>query len=150
MDIVDLAQHVLLLLNRADVPYALAGGLALAAHGHPRATRDIDIVIPDAEALAVIDEALVEKGWLNLSEPIEFEDGFTLHRRLWPDGNTMLVLDLLVSPPNLDVLSGRELLDLQGVACWVVSRESLLNMKRIADRPQDRADIATLEGDDGP
>ena len=98
----------------------------------------------------MIDEALVEKGWLNLSEPIEFEDGFTLHRRLWPDGNTMLVLDLLVSPPNLDVLSGRELLDLQGVACWVVSRESLLNMKRIADRPQDRADIATLEGDDGP
>lgn len=32
-------------LVQAEIPYALCGGLAVAAHGHPRATKDIDLVV---------------------------------------------------------------------------------------------------------
>ena len=32
-------------LGRAEVPYALCGGLAVVLHGYPRLTRDIDLVI---------------------------------------------------------------------------------------------------------
>ena len=32
-------------LSRADVPYALCGGMAVVLHGYPRLTRDIDLPI---------------------------------------------------------------------------------------------------------
>jgi hypothetical protein len=32
-------------LERAHIEYALCGGLALAVHGHPRATKDIDLLV---------------------------------------------------------------------------------------------------------
>lgn len=32
-------------LNDADVPYALCGGMAVVLHGHPRLTRDIDLLV---------------------------------------------------------------------------------------------------------
>jgi len=35
-------------LRRADVDHALVGGLAVAAYGYPRATRDVDFVIGDS------------------------------------------------------------------------------------------------------
>jgi hypothetical protein len=39
-------------LNRADVPYMLAGSLASSIHGVPRATNDVDLVIdPTTSAL---------------------------------------------------------------------------------------------------
>ena len=35
-------------LNASKVPYAVCGGLAMAVHGYPRATKDIDVLIhPD-------------------------------------------------------------------------------------------------------
>ena len=41
-------------LEAAGAEYALCGGLALAVHGHPRFTKDIDLLVP-AEALANLD-----------------------------------------------------------------------------------------------
>jgi len=35
------------LLNINDVKYLLVGGWAVAAHGHPRATKDIDFLVSD-------------------------------------------------------------------------------------------------------
>jgi hypothetical protein len=32
-------------LDELGIPYAVAGGMALAAHGHPRATVDVDILV---------------------------------------------------------------------------------------------------------
>jgi hypothetical protein len=34
-------------LSRRGVRFALAGGLAVGAHGHPRATRDVDFLVGD-------------------------------------------------------------------------------------------------------
>ena len=33
------------ILNAADIPYYITGGVAAIAHGEPRATIDLDIVI---------------------------------------------------------------------------------------------------------
>lgn len=39
-------------LNKAGLDYAICGGIALAIHGHPRATNDIDLLIP----IAILDD----------------------------------------------------------------------------------------------
>jgi hypothetical protein len=49
-------------------------------------------------------------------------------------------------PPFLQgVWDGREVYDVDGVALTVVSREGLLEMKRIAGRPLDLIDVENLE-----
>jgi hypothetical protein len=44
------------------LPYAICGGVALAIHGFPRATKDIDILIQPAD-LNRAQEILVELGY---------------------------------------------------------------------------------------
>ena len=46
IDLIAELERVIDALSGARVPYALCGGLALAIHGHPRATKDIDLLIP--------------------------------------------------------------------------------------------------------
>ena len=49
------------LLNRNQVKYLIVGGYAVAFHGHPRYTKDIDIWIDcDSENAAKIKELLVD------------------------------------------------------------------------------------------
>ena len=44
-------------LDAADIPYALCGGLAMAAHGWPRSTMDIDVLLEQGR----LEEAKTEK-----------------------------------------------------------------------------------------
>lgn len=44
---------------------------------------------------------------------------------------------------------GREEVRLAELPLWVVARERLIAMKRMAGRPQDLADLARLEGREG-
>ena len=49
------------------VAYAFCNGLAVAVHGHPRATMDIDVLVPDQVPVArpkVILLAGISKPWL--------------------------------------------------------------------------------------
>jgi len=46
-------------LDKAGIDYALCGGLAVAVHGHPRMTKDIDILIRP-ESLEAAKAALAE------------------------------------------------------------------------------------------
>lgn len=56
------------------------------------------------------------------------------------------MLDLMVPLTGCDWLADRELSEINGVACWVVSRDVLVRMKRLAGRPQDVTDADTLDG----
>jgi len=62
----------------------------------------------------------------------------------------VLSLDfLLVTPQTEDVWATREAIDFLGRKLFVVSREGLIKMKRLAGRPQDLADIERLENEEG-
>ena len=50
-------------LDELGVPYAVAGGMALFAHGHRRFTEDIDILVTRAD-LDRVHEALDGRGWV--------------------------------------------------------------------------------------
>jgi hypothetical protein len=66
--------------------------------------------------------------------------------KLDPRSNDSLALDLLVVNADLEAVWRDRAFDVGGLRIFVVSRDGLATMKRIAGRPQDLVDLAKLEG----
>jgi hypothetical protein len=139
-------------LNADGAEYALCGGLALAVHGHPRATIDIDLLV-EASGLERVLAVAKQVGFDVPGRKMTFgvRDGRPreVHRvsKLDPDTGKMLPLDLLVVNEDLaEVWRTRLILDTGTRKLSVVSRAGLAIMKRIAGRTQDLADLEKLEG----
>ena len=54
-------------LTELDIPYCIAGGMALVAHGYDRTTVDVDLLVTE-EGLAAIHENLEGRGYVRLFE----------------------------------------------------------------------------------
>ena len=136
-------------LNRAGVPYALCGGMAVVLHGYPRLTREIDLLIRPQE-LEAAKTALAKAGFSIPGGLIPFDTGRPHERKVFrlskPIGDDLLTVDLLLLPPFLkDVWKDRESYEVDGVPVTVVDRNGLMAMKKIAGRHQDLSDIENLE-----
>jgi hypothetical protein len=132
-------------LNGDGIEYALCGGLALAVHGAPRATVDIDLLVRDEDSQRIRDVA-GGLGFRIRALPMNFPririDRVT---KIDDDGDT-LMLDLLVVSPELeDVWLGREKRQWTGRDLWLVSREGLIRLKMLRASAQDLADIERLK-----
>ena len=154
-------ESLLDVLAKHEVDYLVIGGFAVAAHGHPRATKDIDICPEPSDAnLGRLVAALEELE----AEPIgldEFEGEFDVA----PDldgmkmgGNWVLNtkhgrLDVMQHLKGLGDDGGgwaelrphaerRNFLGHQVLFC---SYEDLLKMKTAAGRDQDLVDVRTLK-----
>ena len=137
-------------LRERAVPYALMGGLAVAAWGAPRATEDIDLlaeVSPSAELDRALRAAGFEAEW----------------RRGAADDPIPLLLHLRRrSGPPLDVVCAtraweREMLTRavrlrlgRSLEVPVVALEDLIVLKLLAGGPGDLTDVADLLGRAGP
>ena len=136
-------------LNDSRIEYALCGGLAVAVHGYPRATQDIDILIRESDLNRVI--ALLEKkGYCLSAGIIPFDVGKQSESRIYriskASGEDILTIDLvLVSPILEDVWESRETFQVEDYEIKVVSLSGLKKMKRLAGRPQDLVDLEKLE-----
>lgn len=141
-------------LARHQVDYVTVGGLAVGYWGHPRATKDTDIVVPDVapgndERLsAALRELRAEP--LALEAPGAVALGIAWNhegdvQRWRTDGG---VLDVLRSPdgaPPYEQLRDRSLeAELFGARTVIVSREDLIAMKLAAARLQDLLDLDAL------
>ena len=51
-------------LDGGGIPYAVCGGMAMAAYGHARATRDIDVLIAESSVEASL-AILVRLGYVD-------------------------------------------------------------------------------------
>ena len=140
-------------LHADAAEYALCGGLALAVHGHPRATKDIDLLVR-AEAVPHLLALAKAHGYDIPAGPMLFAAGTPFERRIHrvsklDEAGRLLSLDLIVVGDALEsVWASRVVAQWNERAVRVVSRDGLVAMKRIAGRPQDVADIAVLEGSD--
>ncbi len=132
-------------LERAGIDYGLVGGLAVAVHGAPRATTDIDLLIaPDNADRAV---ALAkEAGFRFEALPQRFSDGMRLRRVTRIEQGESLTVDFMLADPFLQAAwDSRERYDAgDGRHLWVVGREALIAMKVQAGRAKDLADIERL------
>lgn len=132
----------------AEVEYLLVGAYALAAHGHPRATGDIDLWVRRSSGNAERVLRALSVFGAPLSD-VELGDFQT------PD----TVFQIGVSPRRIDILttiSGvdfqeawpeRMEIELEGLTIPVLGREHLIQNKRALGRPQDQADIDRLVED---
>lgn len=140
-------RELLELLTSHNVQFLVIGAHALAHHGHPRATKDVDLWLcrdPDnakrlAEALEAFGAPIGQAG----AEAFSSAD-----RKIIRLGVPPQMVDLLNFAGRTDfqtVWEGRVEGELLGVRLHFPSRTALIEMKRTAGRPQDLVDIGILE-----
>ncbi len=144
-DLFEALLEVVEVLDSAGIQHALAGGLAVAVHGAPRATADIDLLVrPERAEDAVRELKAAGFGFEALRQT--FGDGTAMRRvSRVRDGETLTV-DLLEASGELEAaLTSREIRTIEdGRTLSVVSRAMLIAMKVRAGRPQDLADVERL------
>ena len=143
----DELRSLLSALDRDKIEYALWGGIAMAIHGRPRATVDIDILI-SPESLSQVLAIAEQLGYTIRGLDISFgKEVIEIKRVSKIDRATRFVLTLdmiLVTDAIQDVWETRVNANLEGGKLSVVSKEGLIALKKISGRPQDIADISAL------
>lgn len=132
--------------NAHSVEYLVVGAHALAAHGHVRATKDIDVwVRPSADNAARVMQALATFG-----APLDQVSAADF-------AGPGLIFQIGVPPLRIDVLTSVDGVEFEPAwqarvatqfgphACNVLSRDHLIQNKRASGRTQDLADLERLE-----
>ncbi len=133
------------LLNSHRVEYLVVGGYALAFHGVPRYTGDIDILVRcSADNASRIERCLADFGFasLGLAASDFLESGRVVQLGLPPNR-----IDLLTSISGVEfdeAWAGRVPAEIDGVPVSFIGRAAFLKNKRAAGRAQDRADLDRL------
>jgi hypothetical protein len=145
LDLFEETWRLLTALEESGVKYAVVGAVALAIHGVPRATTDIDLLVPPEELQRAL-QAARSRGFSIEAFPIRFRDGMELRRVVKIEGEELLTLDLMLVDANLQAAwQSRLRIESERGPAWVVSREALIAMKAAAGRQQDLADIQSLK-----
>ncbi len=138
-------RDILSAFNDEHVEYLLVGAYAVAAHGIPRATGDIDLWLNATPANA-------NAAWRALERFGAPLDQMSLADLQKPD----LVVQLGVSPRRIDLLTSIDGVEfdaawaerlsfrVDGLDIPTISRVHLIGNKRAVGRPQDLADVARL------
>ncbi len=131
---------------RRDVQFLIVGGYAVAAHGHPRATKDLDVwVLIDPTNADHLIQALEDFGMASV--------GLTADDFLEPEvvvqlGYPPIRIDLLTSVSGVtfeDCWANRVIVDVGGIEAGFISADDLITNKRASGRPQDLVDADILE-----
>lgn len=140
-------RELLELLARHNVEFLVIGAHALAHHGYPRATKDIDLwVHNDAENAQRMATALEEFGAAIGPEGIKRFNGEAWRMiRLGVPPHMVDLLNFAAGQAFEEVWSGRVHGELLGVSVHFPSRIALIEMKRATGRAQDLLDVAKLE-----
>lgn len=132
-------------LNDNQVKYLVIGGYAVAFHGHPRYTKDLDVWIwPEHENVNKLLKALGDFGFASL--------GFTVDDFINPDD----VVQLGYPPNRIDLLTelqgvefepcyhARVEAEVDGTKIYFMDLEHLKRNKEATGRNQDLADLDNL------
>lgn len=139
-------KELLELLNAHEVEYVIAGAYALAFHGAPRFTGDLDLFIHSTSQNAGrIMAALLEFGFGDV--------GLSEYDFIQPDN----VIQLGVPPVRIDILTsidgvtwyevaqGKIAGSYAGVPVFFIGKEEYVRNKHASGRAKDKADITALQ-----
>jgi len=139
-------KEMLSLLLDNKVEFILVGAYALAAHGFPRATADIDIFVKPSSANASILYKTLEK----FGTPLESisKDDFA---------HPEIVLQIGVPPRRIDIITkidgltydeaskGKEVIEIESLSIPVISKQNLIINKLATGREKDKIDAKNLK-----
>jgi hypothetical protein len=133
-------------LSAEGAEYLVVGAHAMAAHGVPRATGDLDLwVRPSPPNAARVRDALVRFG--APLHDLTVED-LASRDMVFQIGLPPARIDILTSISGLsfdDAWSRRLAVRIGSLQVPILSREDFIRNKRAVGRPKDLADIALLE-----
>jgi uncharacterized nucleotidyltransferase DUF6036 len=141
-------RDILSIFNEEKVDYLVVGAYALAAHGLPRATGDIDLWVRcDSTNASRVWRALAKFGapLSDLTEEDFKNPGFVFQIGVSPSR-----IDILTSIDGVEFSDGwRDRLEIaiEALSVWVIGRAHLIANKKAVARPQDLADVARLESE---
>lgn len=139
-------RDILFAFCEEKVEFILVGAYAVAAHGLPRATGDIDLWVECSDQNA-------ERIWAALSRFGAPLANLSKHDFVIP-GN---VVQIGVTPRRIDILMGitgveyedaksqTVKIEIEGMTIPVIGLAHLLQNKSAVGRPQDKADVARLQ-----
>ena len=139
-------KELLLAFNARNVEYLIVGAHALAAYGHVRATKDIDVwVRPERENAQRVLNAIADFG-----APLGdlALDDLTKAGTIFQIGVAPLRIDIITHIDGVDfneAWGDRFATAFGGVSAFVISRHHLITNKKTAARLQDLADVEKLE-----
>ena len=132
-------------LNSSGVEYLVVGAVALAHHGFPRYTGDLDILVGNSPDNAQrLESALAEFGFASLGlKAADFVDSYRVVQLGVPPGR----IDLLTSITGVtfdEAWAGRVEAVLGNTRVNFIGREALIQNKRKTGRAKDKADLEAL------
>jgi hypothetical protein len=146
-------------LEERKVRYVVVGGVALVLHGVIRLTADLDLMVDfSPENLSAFVQAMNELGY-RPKAPVPAEAFiYPENRQTWAKEKGMKAfgfyhhrepmnsIDVLVDEPIpfSEIEANKVVFRAKGIAIPVVSRAHLKQLKRLAGRPQDIADIDAM------
>lgn len=141
-------RDVLSVFAETGVEFVVVGAFALAFHGAPRASGDIDLFVrPSADNASKVFEALGRFGAPLAAHGVDAAD-FARPGAVYQIGLPPRRIDVLTQISGLtfeDVWASRVDTQVDGRRVPFIGREALLKNKTAAGRPKDLADVARLE-----
>lgn len=136
----------------AKVVFVVVGAHALAAHGFPRATGDLDVLVePSAENARRVVEALTAFGAPLAAHGMSRAD-FEAPGNVYQIGLPPRRIDLLTSISGVsfeEARTTRIVVEISGLKLPVLGKSTLVKNKRATGRAKDVVDADALERTDG-
>lgn len=133
-------------LNDNEVRYLVVGGYAVALHGYPRYTKDMDVWVEmNAENASKIVKALDQFGFGSLN--IKASD-FTQPDQMLQLGHPPRRIDILTTIPGVEFSECYPVhltVNVEGVSVNFIDLENLKKNMKATSRHQDLADLENLE-----
>lgn len=135
------------LLNRHRVKYLVVGGYAVAYHGYPRYTGDIDIYVAiSARNAAALTKVFRDFGFADgAPDPSAFQQRGQIVR-IGREPMRLEILNEIDGVTFADCYARRIRARLDNLVVNLIGYDDLLSNKRSSDRPKDRADVEVLAG----
>lgn len=141
-------RDLLLALADAGAEFVILGGHAVAFHGHPRATKDLDVLVrANRQNAERVYRALASFG-APLSQFEVGEADFVTYDGVLQMGVPPLRIDILNRADDItfdEAIADGASFELEGRKIPVIGRPALLKNKKAAGREQDLADVKALE-----
>jgi len=141
----DWTEFLSLLISRR-VRFVLVGGHAVAAHGEPRLTEDLDVFVEPTVANATrLRAALSAFGFKDALPPAR---ELAIPGKIWMLGRKPWRIDVLTKIDGVtfhQAWKGRVRVDFGPGSLFVIGRRDLIANKRASGRDKDLRDVAILE-----
>jgi hypothetical protein len=140
--------------DKAQLPYAIVGGYAVALHGAVRGTVDVDVAIGVSKSSFVAAEKALRKLGLESKLPVHAEQIFNFREEYIRDRNLIAWNFYNPNKPieSVDILLTEDVVKMKverirtgDVTLKVASIPDLIRMKKSSGRPQDLSDIEALK-----